>query len=310
MVGKLNSDAAAPTAAAAAGPRSGQALADQIVQRAREGGAHGEPDYVEVRASLVGRQQVSALAPLADPTRLPGPLAFPARFRSRHSGLAPACSPAGRGARLQGPGIRQVQAGDETGESGQPAGLLARRGGWRTLVEYIRLDAARPAGCRAAGCRPGMMATSVIIPLLLCPSSHKLRSRGARPSAARCDGALVAQPPVGLLPAAGSAAPPSSTPCTLQPVAQRVCAAGSPLPVGSRPSTTWPLGRTMWTPSAGSTPRRARCGRHKGGPGDCACRFKGCFALQCCATTAASMASYATPRSCGAEQAHHGAVQL
>lgn len=63
MVGKLNSDAAAATAAAAAGPRSGQALVAQIVQRARDGGAQGEPDYVEVRAagvsSCAGSQRAS-----------------------------------------------------------------------------------------------------------------------------------------------------------------------------------------------------------------------------------------------------------
>lgn len=69
MVGKLNSDAAAATAAAAAGPKSGQALAAQIVQRARDGGAQGEPDYEEVGAagvsSWAGSQRASAPPPLS-----------------------------------------------------------------------------------------------------------------------------------------------------------------------------------------------------------------------------------------------------
>ncbi|PRW20252.1 lactoylglutathione lyase [Chlorella sorokiniana] len=64
MVGKLNSDAAAATAAAAAGPKSGQALADQIVQRAREGGAQGEPDYEEQEAHDFSGQAFVKCKPL------------------------------------------------------------------------------------------------------------------------------------------------------------------------------------------------------------------------------------------------------
>lgn len=65
MASKLNSDAAAATAVAAAGPRSGQALADQIVQRARDGAAQGEPDYLEVRgwgSAGAGRPPAAAAA--------------------------------------------------------------------------------------------------------------------------------------------------------------------------------------------------------------------------------------------------------
>lgn len=252
MVGKLNSDAAAPTAAAAAGPRSGQALAAQIVQRAREGGAQGEPDYVEVREGFVARQQVLASAPLAS---LP-PFA-------RHSGLVPAwclhvhlqeeahdfkgqafvkCKPVMKLVKVDNP---QVSWRTATAAGG---------GNWRSTSDSMQpalLAAKRQAAVL------GQWLTSVICTLCSPPQFTQAEEPWGPPIRCKVQWSLLLRSGMWAAACGGLPAPPSSTPCNLQPVAQRVCAAGSPLPVGSRPSTTWPLGRTMWTPSAGSTPRRA-----------------------------------------------------
>lgn len=58
MVWVLNSTDAAAEAAAASGPSAGTTLQQQVVQRAREGAADGQPDYVEVGGA--GRRWVCA----------------------------------------------------------------------------------------------------------------------------------------------------------------------------------------------------------------------------------------------------------
>ncbi len=116
MVGKLNSDAAAATAAAAAGPKAGPALEEQIVQRARDGGAQGEPDYLEVRAagveSWAGSPGAACVGGRRSVEHLP---AAPARLPRSHRLAGLPVPFVARGARLHGPGVCQVQAAHEAG---------------------------------------------------------------------------------------------------------------------------------------------------------------------------------------------------